>query len=234
MSNKALAAARLNFRNMKFVIIFTAIVTLATLGQEIVYIIMDVFGSNPGADSIPLGTGNYLYLLIILAALFIPLKNFHKMMNLGAKRKDFFSGCAIDYVILAAGVSLVSVVLYHTFEQFLLNYHPLGVLNVLPVFGWAANGPVVAFFQQFAFLLLLASVIHTVTAAQGKWYGWVADIAIVIILSVFIPIEPLRMALLWFFNMIIFQSAPLQILSCLVLATAIYALNKPILARKAI
>ncbi|HCC35556.1 MAG TPA: hypothetical protein DEQ02_07975 [Ruminococcaceae bacterium] len=234
MHSKALSAAKLNFRNMKLATIITGITVLAMLVQELVYIILAENGNYAGWESNPVGIGNYFYLLVILAAIFIPLQNFRKMVNLGAKRKDFFLGCAVNYVILAAGASLVSIVLYYTFEQFMLNYHAEGVLNVLPVFGWAANGPIVAFFQQFAFLLLFSSFIHTLAAAQDKWYGWVADAVIVVILSVFIPIEPLRMALVWFFNMIIFQSAPLQILCCLVLAIVIYSLNKPILARKVI
>jgi hypothetical protein len=234
MNSKALSAAKLNFRNMKLVIILTAVVTVATLGQEIVFMIMRLFGQYLGADSTPVGTGNYLYLLLILAPIFIPLQNFHKMVNLGAKRRDFFAGCAVNYVILSAIVSFISVVLYYTLDSYFAGFHNEGVLSVLTAFGWATYGPVVAFFQQFAFLLFMASFIHTLVATQGKWYGWVADAVIVVILSVFIPIEPLRMTLVWFFNLIIFQSAPLQILSCLVLATAIYDLNKPILARKVI
>jgi hypothetical protein len=219
---------------MKLAIILTVIVTVVTLGQEIVYIIIGLFGQNPGVSSTPLGVGNYLYLLLILAPLFIPLQNFHKMVNLGAKRRDFFAGCAVNYVIISAIVSFIAVMFYYTLDRYFAGLHNDGVLSLLTAFGWVANGPVVAFFQQFAFLLLLASFIHTLAAAQDKWYGWVADAVIVVILSVFIPIEPLRMSLVWFFNMIIFQSAPLQILSCLVLAAAIYALNKPILARKVI
>jgi hypothetical protein len=73
------------------------------------------------------------------------------------------------------------------------------------------------------------------TAAQDKWYGWVADVLIVAIISVFTPIEPLRASLVWFFNLIIFHSNTfLQIAAYLILATAIYSLNKLILARKAI
>ena len=234
MNSKAITAAKLNFRNMKLAAVITAITILAMLIQETVYIILAAFGNNAGASSTPVGVGNYFYLLVILAAIFIPVQNFHKMMNLGAKRNNFFWGSAVNYVVMAAGVSLVSAILYYTFDKFIVNYHPEGVLNLVAVFGWAAHGPVAAFFQQFAFLLLLASFIHTLVAAQDKWYGLVADVLIVAIISVFTPIAPLRAALVWFFNLIIFQSAPLQILACIVLASAIFTLNRPILARKVI
>ena len=110
-----------------------------------------------------------------------------------------------------------------------------GTMDVLYWFGWLNNGVVVAFFRQFAFLFLFASAIHTLAAAQDKWYGWAADILIVAIISVFTPIAPLRASLVWFFNLIIFNSnAFLQIAACLILAIAIYSLNKLILARKTI
>jgi len=45
----------------------------------------------------------------------------------------------------------------------------------------------------------------------------------------------LRRALVWFFKLIIFHDvAVLQILGCIVIALAVYMINKPVLARKAI
>jgi hypothetical protein len=110
-----------------------------------------------------------------------------------------------------------------------------GILDIMHVFGWINNGIVVAFFQQFAFLLLFAAFVHTLTAMQDKWYGWVADVLIIVIISVFTPIAPLRASLAWFFNLIIFHSnAFLQIAACLILAFVIYSFNRFIFARKAI
>jgi hypothetical protein len=110
-----------------------------------------------------------------------------------------------------------------------------GTLDVSYWFGWHNNGVIVAFLRQFAFLFLLATFVHTLTAIQDKLYGWVTDVLIVAIISVFTTIAPLRASLVWFLNLIIFHpNAFLQIAACLILATAIYSLNKLILARKAI
>lgn len=234
MNNKSLVVAKTNFRNLKLAYIITAIVIGCLFIQDIVYIILALFNIYPGASSSTVGMGNYLYLLILLSAIFIPSLNFRKVMNLGGKRNDFFAGCLINYVIISAAVSLASIIFYYTYESFIMTYYDDWTLNVLYWFGWIKNGPVIAFFQQFAFLFLVASVVHTLTAAQDKWYGWVADLLIVAIISVFTPIAALREALIWFFNMIIFTTAPVQIFSCLILAVAIYALNKLILARKVI
>ena len=58
---------------------------------------------------------------------------------------------------------------------------------------------------------------------------------IVAIISVFTPIAPLRAALAWFFNMIIFHdAATIQILSCLIVGVALYAASLVPIKRKLI
>jgi hypothetical protein len=237
MKNKSLAVAKTNFRNIKKAYVITAIVTGCILIQDIVYLILDragVYSNSEGNMNVSLG--NYLFLLVILGAVFIPAKNFRKMMNLGSKRADFFKGCFVTYLIMTAAVSLICVILYYTYDKLMITlFSRGGTLDVLYWFGWLNNGVVIAFFQQFAFLFLFATFVHTLVAAQDKWYGWVADVLIVAIICVFTPIAPLRASLVWFFNLIIFHSnAFLQIASCLILAIAVYSLNKLILARKTI
>jgi len=237
MKDKSFVIAKINFRNSRLAYILTAIVFFAVVLQDIVFLILNATGVYSGnADNTTVGVGNYLLLLVVLCAVFIPSRNFYKMMNLGGKRADFFSGCAVTYVILAAAVSLAVLLMYYTYEPLIIAmYYKGGHLSVLQAFGWLSNGPVVAFFRQFAFLFLAAAVIHTLTAIQDKWYGWITDVVIVAIISVFTPIAPLRAALVWFFNMIIFHpSAWVQIVVCLVLAASIYMINKPVLARKSI
>ena len=237
MNSKPAVVAKINFRNIKLAYIISAIVVGCIVIQDIVFMILaalDVFHNSP--ENMTVSLGNYLFLALILGAVFIPSKNFRKMMNLGSKRADFFKGCAINYAVMAAAISLLSLVLYFTYDKFVVSlFYRGGTLDVLYWFGWIENGPVVAFFQQFVFLLLVAVAIHTLTAVQDKWYGWVADAAIVAIIAVFTPIASLRSALTWFFNLIIFhQYAWVQIAACLLLAAVIYALNRSIFARKVI
>ena len=233
--NKALTVAKINFRNMKLAVILTAITCACGIVQDIVMTILEVSGVSTYHAEGLMSISNFLLLLIPLSAVFIPSLNYRKMMNLGGKRGSFFTGCFVNHTLIAAGVSLAGVVLYYTYERLILSLHGGGwTLSVLYWFGWLDSGPAVAFLQQFAFLLLAASLIHTLVTAQDKWYGWAADLAIVAVIAVFTPIAPLRAALVWFFNLIIFSAPLLQISSCLVLAVAVYALNKPMLARKAI
>jgi len=237
MKDKSLAVAGINFRNNKLAYLIVAIVGAAIVIQDIVFLILLAFGIEAnGPDNMSMSLGDYLFILLILSAIFFPALNFRKIMNLGGKRMGFFKGCFVNYVILTAVLSLASVIIYYTYDAFMVSkIYRGGTLALLYWFGWVSNGPVVAFFQMFAFMFLAATVIHTLTAIQDKWYGWVTAIAIVAIISVFTPIAPLRAALVWFFNLIIFNDyAWLQIAACLVLGTLVYLVNKPVLARKTI
>ena len=237
MNSNAVVAAKLNFRNIKPAYAITALVCLIVILQDIIMLILENTGVlSDNTDNSTVGLGNYLYLLIILSAVLIPSMNFRKMMNLGCKRAGFIRGCAVTYAVMAAAVSFAGIVLYYTYERYVsYAYNKGGVMNLLDIFGWMNNGPVAAFFQQFAFLLLLAVILHTLTSLQDKWYGWLTDLVLIAIISVFTPIMPLRQSLKWFFYQIIFhQNALWQIAACLVISAAAYALNRPIFARKAI
>jgi len=234
MRKSIINIAKLNFRNLNVPYWVTGITCFTMLVQMIINSI--VINNN-----MEISVGNYLWLLLVMAAIFIPTKNFRRIINLGGKRGNFFWGSLVTYAILACAVSLVNVVFNYGFDR-LFEASPNfdrsyfgGVINLTEVFGWTRYGALVAFLQQFAFLFLFAVFVHTLTASQDKWYGWAADVAIIAIISVFTPIAPLRATLVWFFTAILFHpNALFQIVFCLVLAAAIYSLNRPIFNRKAI
>lgn len=175
-------------------------------------------------DNSTVAIGNYLYLLPLFMAIFIPAQNFSKLMNLGGKRTDFFKSSILTYLPVIVAVTLLSIISNLTVDRMMVD--KVGLLELLDIFGFMARGPVVAFFQMCAFLLLFCCTLHTLTLAQGRWYGLAADVLIVSIVSVFTPIVPLRAALVWFFNMIIFHNiAIVQILFCLIVGAIIYCVS---------
>lgn len=251
MNKQNWAIAKLNLKNMKTPYFVTVLIFSIIFVQSIVYTIIATSSKSAG-EQLQISSGNYFWLLIIMAAIFIPTRNFRRIVNLGGKRDGFLWGSLSCYAILAGAVTIANTFFYYTYERFLISTgyyegyeafiqntalmdnHYISV-NLIEVFGWIGNGAVLAFVQQFAFLFLLASVIHTLTAMQDKWYGWVTDAIIAAILGVFIPIAPLRAWLIRFFNLIIFNSnAFMQIVACILLAIAVYALSKPIFERKTI
>jgi hypothetical protein len=218
----------------------TGVTTAIMIVNITVYAILALNGIDT-SDQEFISAGNALWLLPVLAGIYIPAKNFRRIVSLGGRRGNFFWGSLECYAVLSAAASFANVFIYCTIDTFIkragyfdVNFFA-GVVNLVEVFGWIRHGVIAAFLQQFAFLFLFAVFTHTLTATQDKWYGWVSDVMLVAIISVFTPIAPLRSALAWFFTLILTHpNAFLQIFACIILAIAIYSLNRPIFARKAI
>jgi len=240
MSKSVLRIAKINLMNVKTAYFVAALLVLNIVVQFFVQYLMAVNGADMSHSSNVSG-GMMLWIVPLLAATIIPARNFRRICNLGGRRNNFFWGTLIAYGMLALLVSLANVLVFYTIDRFLQNSGLFdqslfgGVFNLLEIFGWTANGVIIAFLRQAAFLFLVASFVHTLVSIQDKWYGWVTDVVLIAIISVFTPIAPLRAVLVWFFNIILFHpNALLHILYCVGLGLVIYTLNKPIYARKAI
>lgn len=200
-------------------------VTWITVAVGYVQYVLNLIVNPPG--NISVAAGNYLYLLPLFMGIFVTASNFPKLMNLGGKRMDFFISSVVTFAPVAAAVSLISLVSHLTVDRLLLSTgHFGGILDLYEVFGFINHGPVVAFFQMTAFLLLIAVTAHTLTLVQGRRSGWAVDAALIIIVGVFTPIAPLRAVLIGFFNLIIFNNnALMQIAACVVLSAAVYGVS---------
>lgn len=222
------AITRINFFKTTWIAYLVALLSFAS---SIVQTLIRYLTNTP--DEGQVSEGNMLILVIILAAVLIPSVNFGKLMHLNGKKTDFFLASLINYIIFAAVIALINIILYATIDKVLNSVVPLW--DITDIFGWQNNGLLAAFFQQFAFYLLLGVVLHTLTAIQTFWWGWVIDLIIAAIISVFIPVPMLRKLLLDFLYIIVFNPNPItHIATCLSLAAGIYALNIPILSRKKI
>jgi len=228
-----IATIKLNLKTIIVPYAITAFVFLFALSLELI----KYFSFRAGADigeQISISVGTFLWLLIPLAAVFIAARNLSRVVNLGGKRKQFFVGSGFSYVILTAAVSLVSTLLTYSYDNLIVNSGMYkGLVNLMEVWGWVTHGPVTAFLQQFAFLLLAAASCHTLTLIQNSWRGWLADLIIATLVLVFITIAPLRDMLHSSLRLLIYHpSALLQIASCIVLAAVLYSLSYPVLSRK--
>ena len=225
--NKAWAISKINFRHLRS----TYIITGCLLLMGITTIILIV--ANVNISSGILDPGNYAYAAAVFAPIFIPATNFKKIMHLNGKKIDFYWGALFNYIIIAAVVSFADILLYVVTKNTFSSYGR--VINVVQAFGWFSHGIVAAFFQQLFFILLFEIFVHTLTAMQTFWFGWVTDVLLVAVISVFTPIPVLRSALVWFFNMIIFNpTIMIQIISCIVLSAFIFALYLLVLKKQRI
>jgi len=231
-------ATKVNLRNIKV----PYFVTMLYFGFMLIQNVAQLAIARSGVDMSTNGevsAGNSFYVLIVLAAIFIPAVNYSRIITLGGKRHYFLCGSLVTYGLLAIAASLANTAYHVVYDRYVIaagyfdpNLFSGGVGNLMVVFGWTSHGIVVVFLQQTAFMFLLAVVVHTVTAIQGKWYGWVANALIVAIIALLVSTAGPSPALLAL--AILHHNALLQIISCLVLAFALYALSKPIFARKAI
>ena len=235
MNKSVKTIVKLNLKNIRAAYIAAIAGIAAMASNYISYFIMLRQGLDLSGNE-GIGVSWALWALPVAAAIIIPSRHFRRVLSLGGKRDNFFTGCLITYVILAAAASLISTALafiegWLTANSIIVEY----VWTPLNVFGWDAHGPVVAFFQQFAFLFLTAAFGHAFVAAQGKWYGWASFVGALVVLCVFLPIEPLRNIVIGYAFLIMFNpNALLQILACILFGLGFYWLNKPIFARKTI
>ena len=178
--------------------------------------------------------GDSLLLLPLCMAVFVPALSMTKILNLGATRMDVARGFLLTYVATVIATSLAALILYYPVDRPLVASDEPSLI-LWDVFGFLAHGPVVGYLQMAAFFFLFACVLHTLTLSQGHWYGWVADVVIVAVISVFSSIPVLRRALVWFFHLIIFNPLPVvQILTCILLGAAVYAASLVPIATKQI
>lgn len=194
-SSKTLKVAKYNFGfGAKETYIITGLLLLGWIINVIVQFMV------PGYDAQGISTGNYFALIILLAPIFFAGKHYRKLINIGAKKMDFFKGCLVNYVVYAIVVALIITVFEYVIDPFLFGTDQKEILSFVSAFGWMNAGPFSCFLYQVGFYLFVSLFIHTLVLYQNMWIGWVADALIVAIISVFIPIAPLREILAAFFR----------------------------------
>ena len=218
MKDNTWGMARINWR---FSYVAYVVATIGLLGGLVNYV-MSFFTDTSDNESLALG--NYLLLLPVGIALFVCARNFRKLMHLGGRRMDFFRSGWITFTVPAVMVSAVMVVLHWTLDRYMVTAGRMSLaLDLLTVFGFADRGIVIAFLQMLAWTLAVCSLVWTLALIQGRWYGWLVDVLLIVIISVGTPVASLRVALVWFFDVTIFGPWAIQVLACLVLAAAVYA-----------
>lgn len=223
---KAMGVCKLNFQNTKIAYIVFFIVIGAQTISDIINIIVSKYAK---VDMLNASIGWYVYLYCILMAIFIPASNFKKFMNLNVKKSSYLKGSLITYVLISVGTAIFNSLWYYRLDNALTwisKESRYSFWNLIDVFNWSSSPVIIIFIRQFAFALLVCCTVHWLTTIQSFWYGWLIDAVLAAVISVFTPIPVLRKALIWFFNLIIFNTIPaLQIVSCLLIAALLYSLS---------
>ena len=153
-----------------------------------------------------------------------------KLIHLGASKRDYYAACLIAYSSIAFFISVFNAVVHIVIDPL---YDAESVINMMDVCRWTENGIIVATLQQMFFLLLFMVFLHVLLSMQAYWYGWLTDIILVAIISIFTPLKALRAILSSFFRLVMINgNAILHIAVCLVLTFTISALGIMVLKRK--
>ncbi len=178
-----------------------------------------------------LSNGNYTWLLSLMTPFFFVFYDFKRLIYLGASKRDYFVSVLISYGILAIAISLLNTLIKLLIDPI---YQAEIVYNLMDICRWTENGIFIAFIQQAFFLLLIMVFLHVLLSMQEHWYGWLSDVLIITIISIFTPITPLRAILASFFSLIMINNnALLHILSCALLTAALSLIGITVLKRKA-
>lgn len=208
-----------------------AIVKRLFLSNKISFIItFAVVLLAQSSGNVVLSNGNYLWLLAILSPFFFVYYDFMKLIHLGASKRDYYAACLIAYSSIAIFISILNAAVHVVIDPL---YNAESVINMMDVCRWTENGIIVASLQQMVFLLLFMVFLHVLLSMQAYWYGWLTDIILVAIISIFTPFKALRAILSSFFRLIMINgNAILHIAVCLVLTFTISALGIMVLKRK--
>ncbi len=208
-----------------------AIVKRLFLSNKISFIItFAVVLLAQSSGNVVLSNGNYLWLLAILSPFFFVYYDFMKLIHLGASKRDYYAACLIAYTFIAIFISVLNAVVHVVIDPL---YDAESVINMMDVCRWTENGIIVATLQQMFFLLLFMVFLHVLLSMQAYWYGWLTDIILVAIISIFTPLKALRAILSSFFRLVMINgNAILHIAVCLVLTFTISALGIMVLKRK--
>ncbi len=216
---KYFAVSWVNFR-------YTTWIAYLAAGICVIAMIVDLFVDTVmgSKDIFTISPYSMLYIIPLIAPVLIATVNYGKLMNIGVKKKTFFSACALNYVIFALIISIVGTLAYY-FVDIPLNKIGYNFYGIIDIFGW--NTSIFdTFFSQLTFILLIQATVHTLAFMQTKWYGWAADILIAAVVSVFTPIPVLRGAEMFFFEKTMFaRPAIIHILICLIMAVLFYLTN---------
>lgn len=229
MNNKMLSITKINLMSLKTVFITLAIIC----GQYIIKLILSLLGAD-FTKQVEVGIGSFLWLFIPGAAIVISSNNFKKFINLGMKRKDFITGSLFNYILMSAVISLLSILFTNIFDQFIINLNRFeGVINITEFLEWNDLPIFIVFLRQFALLLFIAALTHSLVSVKDIKYGWTLYAVLITAIIAIGAVPVTRNLFLYLANIIIFTpNSLLQITTCTVLAILIYLISVPVFMKK--
>ena len=135
-------------------------------GNIVSYIITAVIViSAVSSGDIVISNGNYTWLLALLSPFFFVFRDFRKLINIGACKKDYFISSLLSYGILALSISLANTLIHTVIDPL---YGTKSVINLMDVCGWTDNGIIIAFIQHAGKLSEYSALVKFISHMERK------------------------------------------------------------------
>jgi hypothetical protein len=154
-----------------------SIVGFVAVGLLANFIVFLAIGSNDESSDVSIG--NILTIFLIIAPIVLPVGFFRKIINLGATRKEYYTGLIVIYTSGAAFFAILNIISLKLLDNGLLQDYS-AYFNILEIFHWDQFGIVGMFFYEFAVYMLLVSFINMMFSGIRSHIGlslWVIFIA---------------------------------------------------------
>jgi hypothetical protein len=180
MLNKNVAILKAAYIQLR-IYMFWIIVAVAANG---VSMFVQYLTIGKQTENYAVSIGNFLSLILIFAAIILPIKFFRRMMNLGATRVEYYTGVVVVYVVGAAFFSVLNIICLKLLDQGLLQDY-VNFFNLFEIFHWDQFGIAGMFLYQFSVYLLLVSLINLMYSGLRSYMG----LTLWVILAAAIPIS---------------------------------------------
>ncbi|MCQ6561089.1 hypothetical protein [Paenibacillus mendelii] len=194
------------------------------LGIIVVNILVQfIVGQFAGSgDNTNVSSGNMLLIILICMAVVLPVSFYKRIINLGASRKEYYTGLITIYTMWSALFALFNIVWLKLEIGFIRDYY--NTLNILEVFHWDQFGLAGMFLYQFGTYMLLASLLNLLFSSLRHVAGWIIWVVLIAAIPIGTSIASLRVKVADGFLTLLFNDSLLQgfgltfLLSCLFLA----------------
>ena len=230
---RAFGVARINFTAG----VTPAYITLAIFAGAmlIMSIAASIIASIRGSEWINgFAAVNGLMAFMLIYPFFLVCGNFKKLLNLGAKKKDFFWGCLINYGIIAFAAAVINIISRYTLEKALnISNTELSLVNLFGWYGSGAGGAFMSIFYQAGAYFFVMSAIHLLLSMHSKNWAWFVDAGLILLLAVFLTVAPLREVFVAVFKFILVNKyALVQFAVAGALGAALYSASLFFISRK--
>lgn len=183
---------------------------LAVLSVVVINLLVSIIInlSVPGNNNIQVSVGNLLAILLIVAAINLPTVFFKKIVNLGATRRQYYTGLIVTHIFWSALFAVLNIAWLKLETGFLREY--IATFNILEIFHWDQFNVFGMFLYQFGTYMLLVSILNLLFSCWKHVLGWVFWALLIAAIPIGTSIASLRSKVADGFQALLFNDSLLQ------------------------